>query len=85
MTVSSRTVTSVWKRPKCSSERSEVQSVGTPQGTASPPSCHFPHPQGLMRGSAHYPTPAHSHSGPPGVSSSHSVFIRPPSLSASSP
>ena len=58
MTVSSRTVTSVWKRPKCSSERSEVQSVGTPQGTASPPSCHFPHPQGLMRGSAHAPHPS---------------------------
>ncbi|XP_043726396.1 uncharacterized protein LOC122672948 [Cervus elaphus] len=31
-----RTVTSVWKRPKCSSVRGEVQSVDTPQGTALP-------------------------------------------------
>ena len=32
----SRTVASVWKRPKCSSGRGEVQSVDTPQGTALP-------------------------------------------------
>ncbi|XP_043309802.1 uncharacterized protein LOC122432092 isoform X2 [Cervus canadensis] len=36
MIVFSRTVTSVWKRPKCSSVRGEVQSVDTPQGTALP-------------------------------------------------
>ena len=32
MIVFSRTVASVWKRPKCSSVRGEVQSVDTPQG-----------------------------------------------------
>ena len=59
MIVSSRTVTSVWKRPKCSSVKGEVQSVDTPQGTARPPSCHLPHPEELIRGSAHasHPTP----------------------------
>ena len=36
MSVSCRTVTSVWKRPKCSSVSGEVQSVDTPQGTALP-------------------------------------------------
>ena len=36
MIVFSRTVASVWKRPKCSSVRGEVQSVDTPQGTALP-------------------------------------------------
>ena len=32
MIVFSRTVASVWKQPKCSSVRGEVQSVDTPQG-----------------------------------------------------
>ena len=36
MIVYSRTVTSVWKQPNCSSVRGEVQSVDTPQGTALP-------------------------------------------------
>ena len=33
MIVSSRIVTRVWKRPKCSSVKGEVKSVDTPQGT----------------------------------------------------
>ena len=59
MIVSSVTVTGVWKWSKCSLVRSEVQSVDTPQGTAPPPSCHFPHPQELIKGSAHalHPSP----------------------------
>ena len=28
---------------------------------------HLPHPQELIRGSAHAPTPPHSYTGPPGV------------------
>ena len=36
MIVSSRTVTRVWKWPKCASVRAEVQSMDTPQGTALP-------------------------------------------------
>ena len=55
MSVSCRTVTSVWKRPKGSSVRGEVKSVDTPQGTAPSSSCHFPHPQELIMGSAHAP------------------------------
>ena len=58
MIVSSVTVTGVWKWSKWSLVRSEVQSVDTPQGTAPPPSCHFPHPQELIRGSAHAPHPS---------------------------
>ena len=58
MIVSSRTVTHVWKWPKGSSVRGEVQSVDTPQGTALPlPLYHLPHPQELIRGSAHAPHP----------------------------
>ena len=59
MIVSSVTVTGVWKWSKWSLVRSEVQSVDTPQGPAPPPSCHFPHPQELIKGSAHalHPSP----------------------------
>ena len=58
MIVSSVTVTGVWKWSKWSLVRSEVQSVDTPQGTAPPPSCHFPHPQELIKGSTHAPHPS---------------------------
>ena len=79
------TVTRVWKLTKCSSVRGEVQSVDIPQGTTCPPSCHLLHPQELIKGSAHAPTPAQSHTGPPGVPSSHRVIIRAFSCLASSP
>ena len=58
MIVSSRTVTRVWKWPKCASVRAEVQSMDTPQGTALPlPPRHLLHPQELIRGSVHAPHP----------------------------
>ena len=85
MIVSSVTMTGIWKWSKCSSVGVKYN-LWTPHKEQHPllPAT-FPIPRSSSKVLPMPPTPAHSHPGPPGVSSSHSVIIRPPSRSASSP
>ena len=79
-----RTVKSVWKQPKCSSVRGEVQSVDVPWGKSPPPSWYLPPPQELIKGSTRAPPQPRSPAGPRGLLITW-YFHHPPIYSASSP